>query len=105
MTATDKGGTLGVVFYCSTSVVDRLVGNAQYPQIATDYEHSFKKLRTLSSDVFLAPHPIFFDLENKRKKLNEGGPNPFVDPTELPRFVENSEREFHADLKKQRAQH
>ena len=105
MTATDRGGTLGVVFYCSTSVVDRLVGNAQYPQIATDYEHSFKKLRTLSSDVFLAPHPIFFDLENKRKKLNEGGPNPFVDPTELRRFVENSEREFHADLKKQRAQH
>lgn len=105
MTAMEKDRAYRVVFYCSTSVVDRLVGNLQYPRIATDYEHSFKKLRTLSSDVFLAPHPIFFDLENKRKKLKAGGPNPFVDPTELPRFVENSERQFRADLEKQLAQH
>jgi metallo-beta-lactamase class B len=105
MTTPEKDRAYRVVFYCSTSVVDRLVGNAQYPRIATDYEHSFKKLRTLSSDVFLAPHPIFFDLENKRKKLKAGGPNPFVDPTELPRFVENSEQQFRADLEKQRAQH
>ncbi|HEU0005155.1 MAG TPA: subclass B3 metallo-beta-lactamase, partial [Terriglobia bacterium] len=47
MTATEKGSTHRVVFYCSTSVVDRLVGNAQYPQIVTDYEHSFRKLRAL----------------------------------------------------------
>ena len=85
---TEKGRAHSVVFYCSTSVVDRLVGNAQYPQIATDYEHSFRKLRALSSDVFLAPHPFFFGLEEKRKRMTEAASNPFVDPTELPRFVE-----------------
>jgi metallo-beta-lactamase class B len=105
MTTSERDQAYRVVFYCSTSVVDRLVGNLQYPQIATDYEHSFKKLRSVSADVFLAPHPSFFDLENKRKKLKAGGPNPFIDPTELPRFVEKSERQFRADLEKQLAQH
>ena len=103
-TATERGITHRVIFYCSTSVVDRLVGNAQYPQIATDYEHSFRKLRTLSGDVFLAPHPVFFDMETKRKRMQSGGSNPFVDPTEFPRFVENSERQFRTELEKQRAQ-
>ena len=104
MTATEKGSAHRVVFYCSTSVVDRLVGNAQYPQIATDYEHSFRKLRTLPSDVFLAPHPSFFDMETKCKKMQSGRSNPFVDLTELRRFVENSERQFHVDLERQRSQ-
>jgi metallo-beta-lactamase class B len=103
-TVTEKGRAHSVVFYCSTSVVDRLVGNAQYPQIATDYEHSFRKLRALSSDVFLAPHPFFFGLEEKRERMTEAASNPFVDPTELPRFVERSEREFRADLEKQQVQ-
>jgi metallo-beta-lactamase class B len=104
MTATEKGSTHRVVFYCSTSVVDRLVGNAQYPQIATDYEHSFRKLRALSSDVFLAPHPFFFGLEEKRNKMTATVPNPFVDPTEFPRFVEKSEREFRTALDKEQSQ-
>lgn len=104
MTATEKGSTHRVVFYCSTSVVDRLVGNAQYPQIVTDYEHSFRKLRALSSDVFLAPHPFFFGLEEKRKRMTEAASNPFVDPAELRRFVENSEREFRSTLNKEQSQ-
>ena len=105
MTATEKGTAHHVVFHCSTSVVDPLVGNVQYPQIGTDYEYSFQKLRTLPCDVFLAPHPSFFDLENKRQRMKAGRANPFVDPTEFHRFLENSERQFHADLEKQRAQH
>jgi metallo-beta-lactamase class B len=105
MTATEKGRAQRVVFYCSTSVVDRLVGNETYPQIVTDYEQTFRKLRTLPSEVFLAPHPSFFDLENKRQRMKADGPNPFIDPTELFHFVEDSERQFRADLAKQPAQH
>jgi len=104
MTATEKGNAHRVVFYCSTSVVDRLVGNAQYSQIAADYEHTFRKLRPLSCDVFLAPRPSFFDMENKRKKMKADGPNPFVNPTEFPRFVENSERQFRAALETEQSQ-
>ena len=103
-TVKEKERTRSVVFYCSTSVVDRLVGNAQYPQIVTDYERSFRKLRALSSDVFLAPHPFFFGLEEKRKRMTAAAPNPFIDPTEFPRFVEKSEREFRAALNKEQFQ-
>jgi metallo-beta-lactamase class B len=94
---------LGVTFHCSTSVVDRLVGNTAYPEIAADYERTFARLRGLATDVFLAPHPGFFRLEEKRARLTAGGPNPFVDPTELGRFVDASERQFRSALAKERA--
>ena len=102
MTATEDGRAQRVVFYCSTSVVDRLVGNAQYPQIVEDYERSFERLRRLEADVFLANHPVFFDLEAKRKRMAGARTNPFIDPTELQRFVAASEREFRTALAKQR---
>ena len=101
MTTTESGRVYSVIFYCSTSVVDRLVGNTQYPEIVADYERTFSRLRTLSSDVFLGPHPTFFDMETKRKKMNDGAPNPFVDPTELGRSVAQSERQFRLELRKQ----
>src|SRR5687767_10010755 len=37
METTENSRAYRVVFYCSTSIVDRLVGNGQYPQIAADY--------------------------------------------------------------------
>jgi metallo-beta-lactamase class B len=100
-TTTESGRAYTVIFYCSTSVVDRLVGNTQYPEIVADYERTFARLRTFSSDVFLGPHPGFFDMETKRKKMNDGAPNPFVDPTELGRSVAQSERQFRLELRKQ----
>ena len=36
--------------------------------------------------------------------MKADGPNPFVDPTELLHFVEDSERQFRADLEKQRSE-
>ncbi len=104
MTATEQGRPYRVAFYCSTSVVDRLVDNAGYPQIAADYERTFEKLRTMQADVFLAAHPFLFEMEAKVKKMKPGASNPFVDPAEFRRFVEGSEREFRAALKKQQAQ-
>jgi metallo-beta-lactamase class B len=94
MTTTEEGREYRVLFYCSTSVVDRLVGNAQYPQIVGDYERTFRRVRSVTADVFLANHPGFFAMEQKRKQMTAGGPNPFVDATELQRFVSSSERAF-----------
>ena len=31
----------------------KLVNNAQYPQIAQDYEHTFRTLKALPCDIFL----------------------------------------------------
>jgi metallo-beta-lactamase class B len=98
MPVTESGKTYQVVFYCSTSVVDKLVNNAAYPNIVSDYEHSFAELRKLPCDVFLAPHAGFFHLEEKRRALERGKLDAFVDPTEMARFVDESEQEFRKQL-------
>jgi metallo-beta-lactamase class B len=101
-TVTEDAKPYRVLFHCSTSVVDRLVGNDAYPGIAADYAHTFAKLRRMTADVFLAPHPSFFDLAGKLRRRGAGGPNPFVDSSELAAYVERSDREFHAELARQR---
>jgi metallo-beta-lactamase class B len=53
-------------------------------------------------DVFLAPHAGFFKLDEKRKQLDAGDLDAFVDPTEMKKFVEESERSFHEQLEKER---
>jgi metallo-beta-lactamase class B len=100
-TTVEEGKRYDVVFHCSTSVVDRLVDNREYPQIVADYEASFRKLRAMKADVFLAPHPDFFNLQEKRRRMRPGAANPFVEPGEFSRFVERSERQFRAQLAKE----
>ena len=104
MPVNDAGETYHVVFFCSTSVPGyRLVDNPKYPQIASDYQHSFARLRQLPCDVFLAPHGGFFHLDEKRARLGKGGVNPFIDPTEFRAFLDDSQRDFESELKKQQA--
>jgi len=102
MPVTDSGKTYQVVFYCSTSVVDKLVKNAAYPGIVADYERSFAVLKKMPCDVFLAPHAEFFHLEEKHQLLDTGKLDAFVDSTEMQRFVNESERSFHEQLAKER---
>jgi len=104
LTTREDGHEYRVLFYCSTSVVDRLVGNEEYPNIITDYERTFEKLRTLETDVFLGSHPAFFQLAAKRSRMLPGASNPFVDRTEFRRYVDNSRRQFLEDLDKQKAE-
>jgi metallo-beta-lactamase class B len=100
-TVTEAGRQYRVLFNCSVSVVDRLVGNASYPGIVADYEGTFRRLRGFEADVFLSSHPYAFDMDAKRGRIRAGGPNPFVDPAEAGRFMEQAERQFRAELKKQ----
>jgi metallo-beta-lactamase class B len=101
MPVSEAGKTYQVVFYCSTSVVDKLVNNTACPNIVADYERSFAELRKLPCDVFLAPHAEFFELEEKRKQLEAGKVDAFVDPTEMRKFVEVSEQAFRQQLAKE----
>ena len=99
-----QGQSLDVVFYCSTSVaLNRLWPIEQYPGIVDDYRRSFARLATLPADVFLANHKDFFRLWEKRAEMRPNGPNPFVDASELGRFVEASRAQFEKDLAAQRA--
>jgi len=99
MPVVDHGTRHEVIFYCSTSVaLNRLLPEPQYPGIVDDYHRSFERLDAMSADVFLANHKDFFDLWGKRARMRDGAPNPFVDPTELQRFVAGSRAQFESDL-------
>ena len=101
-----NGKTYQAAIDCSTTVAgNQLVDNSKYPQIVSDYRHSFALLSALPCDVFLAPHPWFFDLEDKRKQLDAGKKDAFVDPSELRRFVQESEQDFDKELQRQEAAH
>jgi metallo-beta-lactamase class B len=110
MKVRDGSKTYDVVFYGSTTIPGfKLVGNANYPNIVDDFERSFRLLRSLPCDVFLAPHGSFFSLEEKMKRLAQVLPsrapsqNPFIDGGGYRRIIERTEREFRAELKRQQA--
>ena len=105
MPVSEDGAAHTAIFYCSTTVAGNpLVNNKAYPQIASDYEASFAKLKTMKADVFLAAHAQFYHPQQKLALRKKGAPNPFVDPGELLRFVAASQRDFEAELAKQKAQ-
>lgn len=57
----------------------KLVNNPDVPQIAEEYQRSFKLMRSLPCDVPLGSHPAMFNLAEKYAKLGKG-PNPYIDP-------------------------
>jgi metallo-beta-lactamase class B len=99
MPVSDAGKSLRVLFFCSSSVAaNRLVDPPQYPGIVADYEKTFAKARSLAVDIFLAPHPEFFRMADKRARLTAQGPNPFIDPQEFGAFITTSEADFRRQL-------
>jgi metallo-beta-lactamase class B len=79
-----------------------LVNNKTYPQIADDYVRSFKTLRAMHVDVFLASHGIFYGLDAKYPKLGKDGENPFIDPAGFQAHIDLKEKEFYTELEKQK---
>lgn len=97
MDVTEDGKVQHVVFFGSTSILTGvpLVNNAKYPGIADDLTASYKKLKSLPGDVFLAPHTGFFDLDAKAQRLARGEkPNPFIDATAFKKFLGPAEQKF-----------
>ena len=80
----------------------RLVGNTRYPSIVEDYERSFRVLKTLPCEVFLAAHGSQFDLEAKLPRLVAGDSTAFVDPDGCREFLADREQVFTTELARQR---
>jgi metallo-beta-lactamase class B len=100
MVAEEEGQRHNVVFFGSTSVLAKLVNNAKYPEIARDYAATFRKLKALPCDVFLAPHASFFGLEEKAREVG-AGKNPFVDAKAFQRYIGTAEQNFLKQLEKE----
>ena len=80
----------------------KLIDNQQYPTIVEDYEQTFRVLKGLKCDVFLAPHGSFYSMLQKAKLLEEGAKqNPFIDPSGYRSYVERTEKAFREQLKRQ----
>ncbi len=106
MKAEENGKTRDVVFVCSTSILPgvSVTKNPRYPEMAEDFAKTFRILRSLPCDVFLAPHASFYDGLGKAEKLRNGAKeNPFVDPQGYRDYVERKERDFRNQLERERA--
>lgn len=79
----------------------KLVNNALYPQIASDYDRMFRVLKSLPCDIFLGAHGNYFGMEAKYARMQKGGGNPFIDPEGYKSYIAAKEQEFHAELAKQ----
>ena len=88
--AEENGRKYNVIFVCSVRLNGAnvpLVGNTKYPTIAEDYANSFKTLKSLPVDVFLASHGSMFVLSEKIKRMEQGGANPFMAPQDFRAFL------------------
>ena len=80
----------------------RLVGNAEYPGIADDFEQTFRVLKSLPVDYFLGAHGSYYNLEAKYARLAGGDSSAFIDPEGYRAYVANRERAFRAELTRQK---
>jgi len=105
MKVADGGKTYNVVIVGSPNVNPgyKLVNNALYPQIASDYERMFRVLKSLPCDVFLGAHGNYYGMEAKYARMKAGEPNPFIDPEGYKNYVAEREQTFRAELAKQTA--
>jgi len=101
----DGDATRSVLIFCSGTVaLNRLVGNPTYPGIVEDYRKTFARARDMKVDVLLAPHPEMYKMQEKRARLSDGAPNPFVNPGEFNAYAATLEKAFEDALAKQTAE-
>jgi metallo-beta-lactamase class B len=111
MVAEEGGKKYNVVFACSVGLSGiggkdgvPLLGNPKYPNMSADFEKSFKVLKALPVDVFLASHGSFFRMEEKIARAAKGaGAEVWVDPEGYKKYIEDSEKAYLDQINKERA--
>lgn len=95
----DQGRQLKVLFLCSITVAGNiLVGNHAYPEIASDYRATFRKLATMKADIVLPSHPDIADVIEREARHEAGERDAFIDPQALPALVAHFNTAFEAAL-------
>ncbi len=101
----DGGRVYHVVIVGSPNVNPgyKLVGNKRYPQIAADYEKTFRVLASLPCDIFLGAHGVYYDMDDKLKRFRAGERNPFIDPEGYRAYVAERKQAFESELAEQQS--
>ncbi len=108
MTVEEDGESYSVLFVGGTginlSLGVKLLNNERHPSIVEDYARTFRVLKSLEVDVFLAQHPSMYGMADKLERLKAGAnSNPFIDPEGYQRFLEQEEGNYLKQLKEERA--
>src|SRR4051812_43166523 len=100
---TVAGKTRQALDLCSATVLPgyKLGKTETYPGQTADFEKSFATWKALPCEVFIASHGAFFDMVAKRKALDAGKADAFVDPAGCRAFVDKAEARFKDELAKQ----
>lgn len=97
-----EGRELLAVNICSLTLFPfvSLVEPEAYPGIRADFERSFRTLRALPADIFLASHSRWFDLNGKRRAQADAqnSTNPFIDREGYLAFIDEAERRYRETL-------
>jgi metallo-beta-lactamase class B len=97
-TAQENGKTYNVMFGCSLrspAVIS--------PEVAAEFDRTFKLVRALPCDVQLGDHGAQYGMQEKFAKLKEGAPNPFIDPATCTLEADVQEAMYNATLAEQKA--
>ncbi len=107
-TVEEDGESYFVVFVGGTGINRnlgvKLLDNKRHPSIVEDYARTFRVLKELPADVFLAQHPSMYGMAEKLERLKVGATaNPFVDPEGYQQFLVEEEGKYLRQLEEERA--
>ena len=102
----DAGQRYTFVFWGGIGGVRQpFVNNAEWPTIADDYADTLARARQLSCEFFTEGHTEGFGFMDKMNRLLNGEqPNPFYAPQECRESLEQRQRDFQAQLARERAE-
>ena len=104
MKVNDNGRTYDAVFMggVSSSGIERapLINNELYPEILTDFEQSFKYLRSMSCDIYFEARAISINLNEKlaKRESGENQVSPFVNAQDCKKYLEFYEARLNKQL-------
>jgi metallo-beta-lactamase class B len=85
-------------------LVDHPGKPASYPGMASDYAKTFTVLRALPCDIFLGAHGSYFGMLTKLEKDKAGaGESVWIDPEGYKAALDERQRDFESELKRQEA--
>lgn len=105
-TVQENGNPYLVAFVCGMGINQgvTLLGNTRHPSIVEDYARTFRILRELKPDVFLAQHPNIYGMAEKLQRLKAGAAqNPFIDDEGYRRAVDEAEGRYLKQLERERS--
>jgi metallo-beta-lactamase class B len=105
LTTVDDGGRRYELAFVASVAINpgtSLVANPNYPGIVEDWETTYRLLRSLKPDVWVAGHAGAFDMPGKFARVGKG-PNPYIDAAGYQRYVDLGEQQFRKTLAEQQS--